>query len=188
MHCYSHYNIRKEECQNCELRDYCKESTEDLPSLLSNRARKIPIEEIPKPLPIPKNYQHKEKKYSRRDMLELITFIVAMDEKTLEILAEKIQSPEISLADIGRKKNLTRQAIHKYIKNRCKEIPELAAVFNRQNEKTTTFMEAVCQIRQKSSERNSKKPELNSSSFRSLTSLHLSLDLSRLSIGKDLNF
>ena len=111
-----------------------------------------------------------------------------MDEKTLEILAEKIQSPEISLADIGRKKNLTRQAIHKYIKNRCKEIPELAAVFNRQNEKTTTFMEAVCQIRQKSSERNSKKPELNSSSFRSLTSLHLSLDLSRLSIGKDLNF
>ena len=74
------------------------------------------------------------------------------------------------------------------VKNRCKEIPELAAVFNRQNEKTTTFMEAVCQIRQKSSERNSKKPELNSSSFRSLTSLHLSLDLSRLSIGKDLNF
>ena len=83
MHCYSHYNTRKEECQNCELRDYCKESTEDLPSLLSNRARKIPIEEIPKPLPIPKNYQHKEKKYSRRDMLELITFIVAMDEKNV---------------------------------------------------------------------------------------------------------
>ncbi len=188
MHCYSHYNICKEECKNCELRDYCKESTEENPSLLSSRARKIPIEEIPKPLPIPAKHTEKEKIYSRRDMLELITFIVAMDEKTLEILAEKIKVPEISLADIGRKKNLTRQAIHKYIKNRCKEIPELAAVFNRQNEKTTTFMEAVCQIRQKSSERSSKKQELSFSSCRNLTSLHQNLDLSRLSIGKDLNF
>lgn len=188
MHCYSHYHNNKEECAACELRDYCKESTETMPSMLCNRARNIPTDEIPKPLPVPPRRSKKEKVYSQYDMLEMITFIVAMDERTLAILAEKIQFPGISLADIGRKKNLTRQAIHKLLKTRCKQIPELAAVFNRQNEKTSTFMEAVCQIKQKSSELNSKKPEPSSNYCRSLNSLHQSLDLSRLSIGKDLNF
>ena len=188
MHCYSRYNHNKEECLKCELRDYCKDSTESMPSMLSNRARRIPTDELPKPIPLSPQNNRKEKLYSQYDMLEMITFIVAMDEKTLAILAEKIKSPDISLADIGRKKNLTRQAIHKFIKKRCQEIPELAAVFNRRNEKHTTFMEAVCQIKQKSSETISKKQEPGFNSFRSLTSLHQNLDLSRLSIGKDLNF
>ena len=188
MHCYSQYHHNKEECRNCELKDYCKDSTESMPSMISNRARRIPVDNLPKPLPIPPKNNRKEKLYSQYDMLEMITFIVAMDEKTLAILAEKIKSPDISLADIGRKKNLTRQAIHKFIKKRCLEIPELAAFFNRRNEKTSTFMEAVCQIKQKSSATNSKKPEPDFNYFRSLTSLHQSLDLSRLSIGKDLNF
>ncbi len=187
MHCYSQYHAGKEECKNCPLLDYCKESTESMPSLLCNRTRKIPTDELPSPLPVNISRRKEERIYTRNDMLELIGIIVAMDDKTLAILEEKIHNPMISLAEIGRKKSITRQAIHKFIKSRCEQIPEIAAVFKCKNDKNKTFMEAVCQIKQKSSELNSKKQEPNSDFYRSLISLNRSLDLSRLSIGKDLN-
>ena len=187
MHCYSQYHVNKEECRSCELLAYCKDSTESMPSLISNRAKKIPTDEIAKPLPLQPGDRNSKKLYTHYEMLELIAFLVAMDEKTLSILSEKIQNPAISLADIGRKKNITRQAIHKLVKKRCEQIPELASVFNRKNEKIPTFMEAVCQIKQKSSALNSKEPVNNFNCFRSLTNLSQSLDLSRLSIGKDLS-
>jgi predicted DNA-binding protein YlxM (UPF0122 family) len=158
-----------------------------MPSLISNRAKKIPTDEIAKPLPLQPCDRNSKKLYTHCEMLELIAFLVAMDEKTLSILSEKIQNPTISLADIGRKKNITRQAIHKLVKKRCEQIPELASVFNRKNEKNPTFMEAVCQIKQKSSENNSKEPAISSNSCRSLINLSQSLDLSRLSICKELN-
>lgn len=188
MHCYSCYHSAKEECVKCDLKDYCKDSTESMPALISNRSKKIPTDKLATPVTIRKKDKNNDKIYSRQQMLELITFLVRMDERTLSLLAEKIQDPTMSLADIGRKKNLTRQAIHKLVKTRCMQIPELAAVFNRKNEKNSTFMEAVCQIKQKSSELNSKEHATNSKFCTSLTSLNQSLDLSRLSIGKDLNF
>ena len=186
MKCYSTYRPSKDECITCHLRDYCRESTESEPAFLSDSARKIPAEELASPTVIPRRTDNK-KIYSRADMIELIGFLVAMDEKTLSIMAEKFQNPSISLAEIGRKKNITRQAIHKLLKKRCEDIPEVAAVFNRKSEKNLTFMEAVCQIKQKSSALNSKEPVNNLNYFRSLTNLSQSLDLSRLSIGKDLN-
>lgn len=187
MQCYSQYHPHKEECSRCSISSYCKESTESIPPLLSDQAKKIPAESLPEPLIIKKSNHCHEKKYSRADMLELIGFLVAMDEKTLEILSEKLQNPLISLAEIGRKKKITRQAIHKFLKSRCEQIPEIAAVFNKKTEKTQNFMEAVCQIKQKSSENNSKEPAISSNSCRSLINLSQSLDLSRLSIGKELN-
>ncbi len=189
MQCYSQYHPRKEMCKNCELRDYCKDSTESMPPLLTNRAKHIPTEALSAPIVIKtSNREMNNKKYSRADMLELIAAIVAMDEKTLYILNEKIHNPLVSLAEIGRKRNITRQAIHKFLKSRCEQIPEIAAVFNyRKNDKKSTFMEAVCQIRNHSSEHNSKEPEINFNSCRSLISLSRNLDLSRLSIGKDLS-
>lgn len=186
MKCYSNYRSGADECAACDLRDYCKESSESMPSLLSDSARKIPADELPSPSVIRKERNDK-KIYSRADMIELIGFLVAMDEKTLSIMAEKFQNPAISLAEIGRKKNITRQAIHKLIKKRCEDIPEVAAVFNRKSEKKLTFMEAVCQIKQKSFAINSKEPVNNFNCCRSLTCLNQSLDLSRLSIGKELN-
>lgn len=190
MQCYSQYHPNKEMCKTCELRDYCKDSSESNPSMLTNRAKHIPTEVLPAPVFIrPSSRNENDKRYSRADMLELIGTIVALDEKTLFILDEKIRNPLVSLAEIGRKRNLTRQAVHKFLKSRCEQIPEIAAVFNNhKNKKNPTFMEAVCQIKNQSSELNSNAPETNSNSFRSLTSLSQNLDLSRLSIGKDLNF
>ena len=186
MKCYSNYRSSKDECMTCNLRDYCKESTESEPSLISDSARKIPADDLASPVTVSRR-GYDRKIYSRSDMIELIGFLVAMDEKTLSIMSEKFQNPAISLAEIGRKKNITHQAIHKLIKKRCEDIPEIAAVFNRKSEKTLTFMEAVCQIKQKSSALNSKEPVNSFNCYRSLTSLSQSLDLSRLSIGKDLN-
>lgn len=186
MKCYSTYSSSKEACKTCKLLDYCKDSTESVPSLLSDSARKIPAEELASPV-VFKSQNNEKKIYSRADMIELIGFLVAMDEKTLSIMAEKFQNPAISLAEIGRKKNITRQAIHKLIKKRCEDIPEVAAVFNRKTEKNLTFMEAVCQIKQKSSAINLKEPVSSCNCCRSLINLNQSLDLSRLSIGKDLS-
>ena len=52
------------------------------------------------------------------------------------VLEEKINNPDISLAKIAKKRKITRQAVHKYLKAKCESIPEIAAImFNRRHRK-----------------------------------------------------
>ncbi|MDD3118219.1 MAG: hypothetical protein PHQ27_03490 [Victivallales bacterium] len=147
-----------------------------------------PIEE--KVLPVVSVTEPNEKPvYSRHDMLEAIAFLVCLDAQTLSFLDEKINNPAVSFSEMARSRRISRQAVHKFILKRCREVPELAPLLhNRQNRTkqggTNNFMEAVCQIKQQTFRKKSAKPNTNSKSSGTLTSLMQNLDLSRMSICK----
>ncbi len=131
-----------------------------------------------------------EKEYSRIDLLEVISFVVSMDLKALEVLDEKIRDPEVKFSDLARKRRVSRQAVHKHVLKKCRAIPELEAILrNRRNKidnnKKTTFMEEVCQIRRRMLKKRSQQQKENSKCSGKLTSLMRNLDLSRMSICKE---
>jgi predicted DNA-binding protein YlxM (UPF0122 family) len=154
--------------------------------------------------------QPAEKKiYTKADLLEVISFLVCLDQTTLSILNAKFGNPDVQFSEIAREQGVSRQAIHKLVLSRCEEIPELEPLLRNRKRmmecehlrikaeadkaesnfiplqtkpKAVSFKEAVCQIRKKMSEERLKKLSNVSESSKRLTSLTQRLDLSRLSI------
>jgi biotin operon repressor len=181
-------------CDTCKLAQWCREAHDrtqlskthtcfdniaysedyasDAPELVEPDPRDIPAE-----TPV----------YTRSDLLEVVAFLLAMDLKTLDILDEKIRDPEISFAKIGAKQKKSRQAIHKAVLQICEKHPELDVLIrnNRKEPKQETFMEAVCRIKRETSKKRSKQRKEISKSSGILTYLMQNLDLSRMSIFKD---
>jgi predicted DNA-binding protein YlxM (UPF0122 family) len=126
--------------------------------------------------------------YTRADMMEVIGFILKLDFKTLDVLSEKIAQPDINFAEIARTRNISRQAIHKFIKKKCEEVPELESLLrNRKKnikQKKQNFMEAVCLIKQQMSREKLKRQKRGLRCSRRLISLNQNLDLSGMSIFK----
>ena len=107
----------------------------------------------------------------------------------LELLAEKVKTPEISLSDIARKRNTSRQAVQQALRRKCRENPEIARLLaNRERKsrqrKQLTFMEAVCQIRRQRSSMSWNAPATGSKFYRSLNCWNQNFDLSKMSILK----
>jgi predicted DNA-binding protein YlxM (UPF0122 family) len=126
--------------------------------------------------------------YTRADMMEVIGFILKLDFKTLDVLSEKIAQPDINFAEIARTRNVSRQAIHKFIKKKCEDVPELEPLLrnrkkiNKQNKQN--FMEAVCQIRRQMLKEKLKRQKKGLKCSRRLISLNQNFDLSKMNIFK----
>jgi predicted DNA-binding protein YlxM (UPF0122 family) len=193
MHCYGIEYKNHKKCSVCNLAKWCKDA-EDLPY---DRRGGIDIEVVarqikfstPPTIPGMKKSPWNRKEYSRNDLLEIIAFMLSMDEHTLLLLDEKIRDPDISFSELARKRQVSRQAVHKQILKKCRQIPELEVILRNRRNKTqknqqTTFMEAVCQIRRKMSEKKSQQPSKSLKSSGRLTCLTQNLDLSRMSIFK----
>ena len=142
MNCYSNYTENKEECKKCKYKSYCMESA-DIPLIINNRGRKLYENKIQlTPIERVKAFNSDKKEFSKAEMLELIAFMVSLDETTIELLSEKLNDPTISIAELGKRRNITRQGVHKYIKQRCEQHPELAVIFqNKQNKHKKNFLE-----------------------------------------------
>jgi predicted DNA-binding protein YlxM (UPF0122 family) len=128
-----------------------------------------------------------EECYSRDDLLEVIGFLLALDTQTLDMLDAKIGNPGVSFSEMARRRGVSRQAVHKFIKKKCAQIPELSIILQNNSKKRKTskkFMEAVCQIKKQMSEKRLKKQRGDSKFLRKLTCWNQSLDLSKMSIFK----
>ena len=195
--CYGHYQgVKSANCSVCRQRNYCKDASD--PELLTSHmasfdealqdseARELAEEQL----------EHRRRKingerleYSRNDLLEVIVYMLNLDALALDLLAEKIHDPDISLSDIARKRNTSRQAVQQALKRKCRENPELARLLaNREcksrQRKQITFMEAVCQIRRQKSPTNLNAPAQGSKFYRSLNSWNQNFDLSKMNIIK----
>ncbi|MGE4563743.1 MAG: hypothetical protein AB7F32_02645 [Victivallaceae bacterium] len=125
--------------------------------------------------------------YSRADLLEVIGFMASLDLSTLDFLRAKLADPEISFTKLAKQRNISRQAVHKFIRDRCLRNPELAIVMQNRGQKIETnlkksFMEEVCRIRRKTRARRSNKPNADSNSSKKLIYSIRSFDLSKMSI------
>jgi predicted DNA-binding protein YlxM (UPF0122 family) len=191
MKCYGRYYNRLQECRKCRYGKFCEEAA-DVPLLPRERSDQADsVDDLTDKSPLPSEMdadifrKTEERRYSRQELLEVIGFMVRLDLSTLEFLDEKIAHPEFGYADLARKRNISRQAVHKFIRQRCQKIPELESVLLKSSLKknrSTTFMEEVCKIRKKVRATPSPKPKADLRSLRKLTCSIRSLDLSGMSM------
>ena len=191
MKCYGRYYNRLKECRKCRSGKFCGEAA-DVPLLPRERsAQADSVDDLTDNSPLPSEMdtatfrKTEERRYSRQELLEVIGFMVRLDLSTLEFLDEKIAHPEFGYADLARKRNISRQAVHKFIRQRCQKIPELESVLLKNSLKKnhpTTFMEEVCKIRKRVCVKPSPKPKADLNSLRRLTCSIRSLDLSGMSM------
>lgn len=165
MQCYGNYKGNAPECKHCKLKSYCMDAGD--PVLLSDSMPSyndeiknilndsLPVSEAPDNLP---------ECYSRSDLLDVITFMLTLDQRTLDYLEEKLKSPGITFQGLADKRNISRQAVHKYLKKQCRKVPEISALLKigerrRVYTPNRTFKEEVCRIRKKMSESRLNKPK-----------------------------
>jgi len=194
MECYGSLFNKRKECENCELQKWCKNAS-DPPRLAHQMLDWDMVSELTVPVNMtvlhssdsPVEDSPAEARYSRDDLLEVIGFLLALDIQTLDMLDDKIGNPGVSFSEMARRRGVSRQAVHKFIKKKCAQIPELSIILQNNSQKCKTnkkFMEAVCQIRKQTSEKRLRKPKANSKFLRKLTCWNQSLDLSKMSIFK----
>ena len=134
----------------------------------------------------------RDRRYTKADLLEVITFMAALDIRSLTLVAQKLECPELNFSELAEIRGVSRQAMHKMVEKRLQQIPELAAVLSFRKHKNkqipchqpTTFMEEVCRIRRQTQENRLKKPKLVSNCLRKLRSSKPSLLSSPMSILK----
>ncbi len=170
MHCYGSYKPDNAECRNCNLASYCMEAgnpvllSDSMPSyndgiktIMSCSIDYCDDDEHPQAPP----------SYSRGDLLEVISFMLSLDQRTLDYLDEFIKTPGITFQGLADKRNISRQAVHKYLKKQCRKVPEISALLKigerrRVYTPNRTFKEEVCRIRKKMSELRLSKPKRDS--------------------------
>ncbi len=191
MECYGRFSILKEECKKCALAAYCRDAG-DLPPLADGSLRAVPLDDgrgHTRECPDDGNiFSAPQSSYTREDMLEMISFLLALDFTTLDYLAKKIETPTLFFSDLARDRKITRQAVHKYVRQKCERIPELAVMLktrkqlNKQPQRS--FMEEVCRIKRRTQMQKSKISKPSWPFLRNWTCSNLSFDLSRMSILK----
>jgi hypothetical protein len=134
MKCYGRDFGKLTGCVVCQNREWCR-SAGDL-ELMTEKKMVLPLnEEILDNSGIVAVADEKPAAvtYSREELLEVIVFMLALDEQTLLMLEEKIANPSLTFSAMARQRKVSRQAIHKMICKKCLEVPELAAILrNRQ--------------------------------------------------------
>ena len=195
--CYGHYHSGKSsDCRKCEMLKWCMNAGDT--ELLTDRMCSFDeaLQDSELQMLTEENHSARQRKlngekleYSRNDLLEVIVYMLNLDKLALELLAEKVKSPDISLSDIARKRNTSRQAVQQALRRKCRENPELARLLaNREckgrQRKQITFMEAVCQIRRQKSSMSWSEPAPGLKFYRSLNSWNQNFDLSKMSIIK----
>ena len=67
-------------------------------------------------------------RYSKNDLIRLIGFIFSLDFKMFEIIGMILEDPGLTLGDIAKIKNKSRQAVYAMFKRRLQTHPEIEAV------------------------------------------------------------
>jgi len=169
MYCYGHYSAQKAQCSSCELAAYCQLAAD--PPLMTASMPNYNDELAPPPRPMPDPAPAEV--YTRDDLLEVVASLLALDERAVELVAMHVANPAITFQSMADARGITKQGVHKFLKNQCRKVPELASLLKicerrRSNIKRKTFMEAVCLIRRKTSVLRSQKPRKSSLCWKSL--------------------
>ena len=197
MGCYGNYGGKHNpDCQKCSMVRWCREASDVellrdhmmsfAEELQDSEARQLAEEQA---AARHRKINGEKLEYSRNDLLEVISYMLSLDPMALDLLNEKIHDPDISLSEIARKRNTSRQAVQQALRRKCRENPEIARLLaNRERKsrqrKQLTFMEAVCQIRRQRSSMSWNVPATGSKFYRSLNCWNQNFDLSKMSILK----
>ncbi len=145
--CYGQEYKKWKKCRFCACRKWCRQAGD--PTLLHLEVRtmtdshgicdqmvyeqKMPCDELDENVP----------EYTRQEMLEVIVLMMSLDLQTLEMLEQKINDPDVSFAKMGKRKKVSRQAVHKFITKKCLEAPELEVILRNRKRKVQERKEAA---------------------------------------------
>ncbi|MDD5597106.1 MAG: hypothetical protein PHV82_04135 [Victivallaceae bacterium] len=198
MECYGTSFNKRKDCAECKLRKWCRDAS-DPPKLSHQMLEWDMVSELTVPSnmtvmhpsdALPSGGEKEERLYSRSELLEVIAFLLALDTQTLDMLDCKVGNPGISFSEMARQRGVSRQAVHKFIKKKCSQIPELSIILQNNSQKrkfSKKFLEEVCRIRKQTSEKRLKKQKAGLKFSRKLICWNQSLDLSKMSIFKGSN-
>lgn len=129
LECYGKKFGRLDKCRICEYVDYCRSAGD--PALISN----VSYDDVAYSEKIAQSPAKTQKTEDERPMFtlsqvcEIIRRIVDLEDSRIrDILRLKLANPDISLAQIGQKYEVSKQAIQQYEKRILRYCPELAPV------------------------------------------------------------
>ena len=195
MDCYGKRYDKLTECRTCKWKRHCRTAADPPLMAMSSPPEKKNEQILSCRRLSSENRMRKaeqDQRYSRADLLEVITFMAALDLNSLALVTHMLECPELNLCELAEAGGVSRMALKILVKKRLQQIPELAAVLTYRKHKnkqtprkqTTTFMEEVCRIRRRTQENRLKKPKLVSNCLRRLRSSKPSLLSSPMSILK----
>ena len=129
--CYGKKFDKLPDCRGCDARKWCAKSLD--PYRISG-ATGLFYEDFILPLSYNEDFNFDTKnpddvpRYSRNDMIRLIGFIFSLDFKMFEIIGMILEDPSLTLGDIAKIKNKTRQGVYALFKRRLRTHPEIEAV------------------------------------------------------------
>jgi len=198
VYCYGKYCGKLEACPTCEALEYCRGAAE--PALLTdsmpgyNDGIKSPEKSgrhAPDPAEALMEAEERAEQalYTRDDLLEVIGFMLQLDSRTVEFLSMHISNPGITFKKMGEGRKVSKQAVHKFLKNQCRKVPEIASLLRigerkQKLKRKRTFWEEVCQIHRKMSGSASNRHANASLCWKKLICSTPSFDLSNMSIIK----
>ena len=124
MECYGRRYGKKDECKTCEYAAWCKDAGDPAPTLAAD------VSDYRVAAPSRETVQTDDSPaYTYGQMAELIRLMVYLDDRRIrQILQWKFEDPDISLSEIGRRYQITKQAVRKDIKLAIKYCPALATI------------------------------------------------------------
>lgn len=68
---------------------------------------------------------HEEPEYTRRDLVELLSFLLRMDEYTLKLAADALTGNTTTVVELAHIQGVSRQAVHQKLERAVKKYPEI---------------------------------------------------------------
>lgn len=125
LSCYGYFRSSEDTCRSCQYSKYCKDSTEinaitsGYDELTGNEAKTRADE------------PEAERRYTRNHLMQLTRFMLQITEPKIQrLVMEKLEFPDVTLAYLGSKYGVTRQAIGKSLKKIAEKYPELDAILH----------------------------------------------------------
>ena len=111
--CYGRFYEQLERCRKCKIKRHCSKAAD--PPLLDRRDLPDGVKEVVynKLLPSSSNrYAEAEadRRFTRADLLEVIVFMAALDVRSLDLIMQKLDMPELRFTELAQKRKVTRQA------------------------------------------------------------------------------
>lgn len=133
--------IVKPVCISCEFREACK-VCRDMPDKKINRllgfvsydrfsySREV-ADETGKPGDVHEEGEllKQQRYYTQEDLMYILSFLLKVDDYSLQILSEIVVKGRTLASDVARDFGVSRQAIHRKIRDSCIKYPELREMF-----------------------------------------------------------
>ena len=126
--CYGReYSVHKQECMSCVYKQDCIDSQECNRVIFAGDTEY----DVNRVTTHNSNQFFDDARYSSSQVVNLTRLLLAMDDKKVrELVLYKLEMPDVTLAELADKYQVSRQAIHKAFNKASKQFPALRCILH----------------------------------------------------------